>query len=764
MKNRRVPHLIALCFLAALVLGPGRACAYDAPDFDVEIFSPDGIFLPAEQQSSLLEALAAIASNFTGNARVDDDLREKALALSLRLDPMHYHSRLAHRELVKGAAPAATTYFDSLTLISETLWNLGTQLSRPPLQPDGVELAPYLMELALVTHPQPPAERLDLYASATGGKYPSWEKFTTLQPADNRSTTRTLSLRSEADALLAMQKRRKMSQPEPPPGNNSPPAPDNPERQPSGANPAVPIATSLTVLSSVVDVDGFPVTGRVSLTIRPPQNRIERDLIRTPDSSSAGSAGAFLPLITSTRDLPVEDVRLPSTFASERSWTWPVGAVGEVGFTPSGSGPSGRPSNRPNVLPQAAVLVGNLLGKSSLNEDFVLSGEMSDPASAPLLRDPLSTLKAAGRSGKKYLLMPASALETLVASLQKTGQLAPLFHTELISYASLADAIAVATSPTDPLLIEATAAFDEIEAVSSRMSFPELARNAKVQERLEGILTKYPNHLSARAMLGYGRLPVTPEMKVVEFAGQIEALVEPFVNLADESTVEGAKAKLGESELQLARLRVEASAEVRALIPPATALLAAATTYLSLPARDTPIARQRLDEIRDALVLLKSWFSALGLESNLAVPGVSDPSLIEGETLLESSVVTGGKVEVQQLGTNGSLFSGDRQLWWTGGIPGNTWTIRIDGIAPGQKTVSLFMVTARDYGIARISIGNLFKEIDFYSRNLLITDPIVFENLELESGEPLTITFDLIGANPDAVPSYFLGLDRLEVK
>jgi len=756
MKIRRVPHLIALCFLAALIPGPGRVCAYDAPDFDAEVFSADGIFLPDEQQSSLLEALAAIASNFPGNPRVDDDLREKALAIALRLDPMHYNSRLAHRELVKGTAPVATAYFDSLTVVSETLWNLAAQLSRPPLQPDGVRLASYLMELSLIIHPEPTSERLELYATATGGNFPQWEKFITLQPEGNRSTTRTISLRSEVNAL---QKNRKSGgAPATTRMTGGAPAPGIPAPQPSGTTPDTPIATSLTVVSSVVEVDGTPIAGRVSLMVRPPQNRIERNLIAGASGSSPTAPG--LPLIASNEDVPVEEVRIPPGFATEHSWTWPAGSVGELGFTPSGSSPSRRPATPPNVMPQAAVLVGSVLGKAAINEEFILSGEISDPASAPVLRDPLATLRAAGTFGKKYLLMPASALEALVTALQQTGQLSPLFETELVSYSSLGEAIALATSPTDPALIEATAGFAEIEAVSTRMSFPDLARNAKVQERLDGILAKYPGHLSARAMLEFGRRPVSEEMKISQFVGQIDTLVQPFIDLEAMDDINTSKAKIAEAERQLAQLRLEVPAEGRALIPPLEDFIEAAGLYLGLSNRNTTIAFQRLREATTALEELKSGIAPLGG----TMDSLTEIRIIEGESLIAGSRVTGGNTSALELTGLPESWSGDHQFWWTGGNPGDTCTLTLEEISAGSRKITLHMTSARDYAIARISVGNLFKEVDFYSREMRLGEPLVFENVEIANNEVLEIEFQIIGRNPDAEPSFFLGLDRIEVQ
>ena len=109
------------------------------------------------------EALAAIASNFPGHPSVDSDLREKALALSLRLNPLHLHSRLAHSALLNGTTPEKTAYFDSLSAVSETLWTTAKRLTKTPTDPEERKLAPYVMELSLLTQPSPPIERVRLF-------------------------------------------------------------------------------------------------------------------------------------------------------------------------------------------------------------------------------------------------------------------------------------------------------------------------------------------------------------------------------------------------------------------------------------------------------------------------------------------------------------------------------------------------------------------------------------------------------------------------
>jgi len=608
-------HALSWLAMSALSLSPLAVSAYDAPDFSSDVFSPDGIFLPDDQKTSLLEALAAIASNFPENNRVDDDLREKALALSLRLDPLHYESRIAHRELLKGQKPKPTPYFDSLSAVSETLWTIANRLSAPPLEPEQQRLAPFLMELSLVTHPEPPDVRLKAFIVASEGKALPWNRFTTLQPSENRSTTRALFLRQEAITLQNEKKPEKRSDSEKPapmkPVNDSPA--DPPVRPSTRPVPMEPISVSVASIRLVEAIeDSELMAGTISLTIRSPANGLERNWL----AEQTGGASA-IPLLPSEEGLPLEELAVPSALVTARAWTWPARALGEVSFTPNTRPPGPRRIISARGLLPSVILIESALKKAPINEEMIIAGGLDSATLAPLLPGGiLATTEVAASMGRKYLLVPAAAMEELMAYLTKSGKLGILFTTELVSYADVAALITRATSPTDAALAGASVVFREIEAVSGpgRMTLAELARNAKVQERLQSILTTCPDHLSARAMLEFGRRPETPEMRASQFAGRIEVIVEPFLNIDDpDEDLSELKGKLEPTKLELSRLRSSVPPEAREFLTAAEDLIEAAELYLNLSNKDTAIAEQRLREANDAINLLDSQRSALGL-------------------------------------------------------------------------------------------------------------------------------------------------------
>lgn len=601
----------------------GVVRAYDPPEIGPGLFSADGIFLSPEDRSSLLEALAAIGSNFNGNARVDDDLREKSLALALRLDPLHFHSRVANRELAKGVPPPPTAFFDSLASVSETLWTIGNRLAGPPLDPEEHRLAGYLLEISLLTHPEPPADRLETFASVCDREAPEWGPAVKLQRDSNRSTERSHALFRESlerlrekrrETAVAMRADSPSVTPAPP---GATPSTDNlPVRPPRPAlTPIEPVTASLATVRQVVGVEETPVGGTVSMTLRNPVNALERERLLESNTSPT------LPIIPSDEDLILNAFSLPNTALPGRSWT--PGAIGEVRFTPAVVAAGPRRLLRADAILPALVLAESVLTKKPVNADFVLLGEI-DPATleVTLPGDALSTLAAAAALGRPYVLVPAKVGESLVSYLQKSNQLELLFRTELIGYNDSADAISRLTTPTEPALTSASAVFSAIEEVSlrpdpaTRVTLQDLARIPSAQEKLRGILASVPTHLSAWAMLEYGTRPVTPEIQLFQFSSRVDQIVNPFLVL--ETTDEDDRnlvSLIEQCDSQFLKLRADTPVEARNLLGAAEDLVEAAERYLTMTNKTTSMGDQRLRETRTAIAAFKAERMKLGLES-----------------------------------------------------------------------------------------------------------------------------------------------------
>ncbi len=598
--NRHVAGIAVLAILAGFC---PRARAFDLPDFSVELYSRDGIFLANDERSSLLEALAALASNFAGSALVDDDLREKALTLALGLDPLHYHSRQAIRALARGTMPDHTPFFDNLPALSETLWSTGTRLAQPPVDPEEKRLAKYLLELALVTHPDPPAERLTAFGRVCGSEAPDWKNAITLHRDSNPSTARASSLFRRAMGKVESEQREMVG------------APIQPQLRPETKSPEptlprpdfAPVSRSLNVVRWANFESGVPLAGTVSLTLRLPDSGTEsRWLVEKLTQHQ------LLPFLSSDLDLPVTGLEIPAGMAKEKGWNWPEGVLGEVRFIPERPIDGQRRLHDSSATLPAIVLAESVLSNKTINPDFVLLGDI-DPISGVARFDGriIPQIEAAPATGGKYLLVPDGAVAALISHVKSSGALDLLFTHELIAYANAGDAAARLLNPTGTDLSSASAIFAEIEGAKQRMPLPELARNPSAQDRLRSLLAACPQHLSARVMLDYGGTPMSETETIAAFGAKVHAIIAPLLVLEDSTRTDGdAGTGIGTGFL---KLRGECPPAAKNLLDSAEDVQEAAALYLQFTNTETSLAAQRLRETRDAIDKYRAARTSLGL-------------------------------------------------------------------------------------------------------------------------------------------------------
>lgn len=522
--NFRTSTLIRPCLgcfaLFLFLVSPVRS--YEAPNFDYLVFDRDGIFLEPSDEEGLLEALAAIACNFPAQSKVDDDLREKAIAIALKLDPLHFNSRQAHEALTHGKIPEKTGYFDSLSLVSETLWSAALLLTDDPVEPEEKKLAGYLMELSLVLHPDPAEERLTTYAVAVNDLPLVWSNFVSLDPIENQSTTRSTNLILEATELLRRPSLAKNGMVKP--GNSSTienhSAPSETDKN-SGTKPQdyggadrpepamrplpddfEPIIRSIQTFRNIASVNGNPMSNPISgiftLTIREAESSEEKGLLTSSPGELAGNLP--LPIISSPNGPDFDGMRTIGYELLPVDLEWIEGTV--VEFSLKSDQAPARPwrvNTNAAKIPAIALLESALKGKG-INEDIVLGGgRRTMPGNIE------ENIEAAALIGRPYFMVPGSVRQDLMAYLNRTGNLDILFEPELIAFTVASQAIDKMTSPTRTAWLKASESFAEIMQDSERMPLRDLAKDTKIQKRLEAILKTAPDHLSARAMLEYGK-------------------------------------------------------------------------------------------------------------------------------------------------------------------------------------------------------------------------------------------------------------------
>ncbi len=136
---------------------------------------------------------------------------------------------------------------------------------------------------------------------------------------------------------------------------------------------------------------------------------------------------------------------------------------------------------------------------------------------------------------------------------------------------------------------------------------------------------------------------------------------------------------------------------------------------------------------------------------------------LESETL--DPRVTAGKLQPQNMKGFGSDWSGDTHLWWTGANEGAKLTLSIPASVIGKAKIRVRMTTAPDYPVVKVSLGSSSIEVDLYHPSVSLDDETVLWNdVELEAGKPIELTFELVGHNVQAIKSWMVGIDCIEIR
>ena len=150
---RALAILLVVALWPALLHADSTAGDYQVPDFDAELFDRDATSLQGRELADVMDALTAVVRNFESVANIDNDVKEKALAVALRLQPLNPAARAAHQLMSGGQGPSVgyesiLSYSDTVKIF-QVLAVQGERLLRERSQPDDEILGPLLMEIGL---------------------------------------------------------------------------------------------------------------------------------------------------------------------------------------------------------------------------------------------------------------------------------------------------------------------------------------------------------------------------------------------------------------------------------------------------------------------------------------------------------------------------------------------------------------------------------------------------------------------------------------
>lgn len=173
------------------------------------------------------------------------------------------------------------------------------------------------------------------------------------------------------------------------------------------------------------------------------------------------------------------------------------------------------------------------------------------------------------------------------------------------------------------------------------------------------------------------------------------------------------------------------------------------------------------DDARDLIAYLSSpqQVALTGPPSEIDARSGKVPGALEAESMkvVEKS---GGSVRNQPMSNfKTDRWSGNDQLWWTGGKPGDRLALELPVETAGTFTVQAVFTKARDYGTVKLSIDDqlLDPELDFFHQQGVITTGVLsYPNVTLTAGLH-RLQMEVTGANPDAVKGYMVGIDYVRL-
>lgn len=168
-------------------------------------------------------------------------------------------------------------------------------------------------------------------------------------------------------------------------------------------------------------------------------------------------------------------------------------------------------------------------------------------------------------------------------------------------------------------------------------------------------------------------------------------------------------------------------------------------------------------EIADLIAYLQSPGQVLlpGQLPTLDAGSGRMPGALEGETL-EVLKLSGGRVQPQAMGEfKADTWSGQSQLWWLDGQPGDQLTLAVPVAAAGRYEVVVVLTKAIDYGSVALTLNAAEPPVKidlFHQSGVVTTGPLSLGKHQLPAGQNrLQVTLGV--PNPAAVPRNMFGID-----
>jgi hypothetical protein len=138
---------------------------------------------------------------------------------------------------------------------------------------------------------------------------------------------------------------------------------------------------------------------------------------------------------------------------------------------------------------------------------------------------------------------------------------------------------------------------------------------------------------------------------------------------------------------------------------------------------------------------------------------------LEGEELTVARTSAGKTSRQKMGGFKAGKWSGNEQLFWSGGKPGERLELEFAAPSEGTFVVSVALTKARDYATVQVLLDDqpLGQPLDLYNApDVIASGELALGERKLTAG-PHRLALEIKGANPAAAKSYMVGLDYVRL-
>jgi hypothetical protein len=178
------------------------------------------------------------------------------------------------------------------------------------------------------------------------------------------------------------------------------------------------------------------------------------------------------------------------------------------------------------------------------------------------------------------------------------------------------------------------------------------------------------------------------------------------------------------------------------------------------------------EQMRDLVAYLGTTSpSGTATASSPASPSPAEPpstplfkaaGALEGEEL--KGMASAGKIVMQKMDRfRDGVWSDARHLWWVNAKPGDVLKLSVPVAKAGHYRLKAVLTRAPDYAIVRFSLDGKavsLGQVDLFGSKVSNTEALSIAEADFMAGDH-ELAVEIIGANPQARPSFMFGLDYL---